>query len=103
MQSKILVMIVYPHRKVPVFQPIKNNTATFHRIVGRNIERVEINDKFAIIYDKYAEKDKEINLTITNTNENIYGTVIVCRIEGKELKNLTFQETYEVEKLYIRY
>ncbi|MDO4302120.1 MAG: hypothetical protein Q4D26_12140 [Clostridia bacterium] len=100
--KKILAVIIYPYRKVPVFQPI--NVENFKSIVGEQIEKADINEKFAVIYDgRGKEKGKDINLTIKTTGENIYGTAIICKTEGEELKNLDIRESCEADKLYIRY
>lgn len=104
MQNQILAMIIYPHRKTPVFQPIKRDMETFTSIIGDTPESVEINNKFTVICGRNAVNNgKERNITITNTGENIYGTAIICKTDGEDFNSLSFQETYEVDKLYIRY
>lgn len=102
MKKEILAVIIYPYRRVPVFQPI--NIENFKRIVGDSIEKVDIDEKFAVICDsKGKENGKDINLTIKTTGENIYGTAIICRTEGEVFKNFDIKESYEADKLYIRY
>ncbi len=102
MQNEILAMIIYPYRKVPVFQPIK--ISDFKDIVGEELEKVDINNKFAVICGRNAAKNgKDRNLTIIATGENIYGNCVICKTEGEGLESLSFQETYEADKLYIRW
>lgn len=104
MKNQILAMIIYPHRKIPVFQPIKRNTETFTSIIGETPENVEINNKFTVICGRNAVNNgKERNITITDTGENIYGTAIICKTDGKGFGSMSFRETYEVDKLYKKF
>lgn len=86
MNYKISVAIKEPG-KVPRHVAISNTLENLQRTVGGHIETVTIGEYLVLIVDEEGRiKDKEWCCNICGID--LYGTVIMCGIDGEEFGNL---------------